>query len=267
MRLVPCLMLVLALAFSPTIADGALQDYLSERVSRADCEDPLSLQLLRSCLRMPGPDDERRAFAVTRIREARRLLSARKPERAIGALEDVLDAFPNLPFALQLRAHARRQLGDLIGALADLDRALESNGENEAMLADRCSVRFRLGDVEGARRDCATARGGPFRAYVRGYALLVHAAVALASGAPDDAEGSITRLLSAWPQTTSIRDGPALRLRAWFLTQRGDAAGARQAMDATRGASAGVEADLVELLGIAPPPPPAVPPTRRRPPG
>jgi len=51
------------------------------------------------------------------------------------------------------RARDQLEAGDLVGALADYDQALQVDPDAAAALAGRALVRYRLGDVEGAKAD------------------------------------------------------------------------------------------------------------------
>jgi Tfp pilus assembly protein PilF len=64
-----------------------------------------------------------------------------------------LEADPKRTDALILRATARRDMGHLGEAAADIDAACKQDPENADALLERGIIRQRQGDLEGARDD------------------------------------------------------------------------------------------------------------------
>ena len=254
----------------PPAAQAAWDTLLYSPHSRSRCIDLIDPDITWECLQLDrpiAPDAEARRTAGAAMLQARDLLARRQPAAAEAALGPVVADYPRLWFPLQLRAHARRQLGDQVGALVDLEEALRSSGRRFNLLADRCSVRWRLGDAAGAIEDCTAALGSEFQVGTALYALIVHAAVAMARGDLDAAESSVNRMLRGQgPGPVLWGLAPAWRLRGWILTLRGDALAANAAVRTAREASPGVEADLADLIGHALPAPPAIPAPPRPPP-
>lgn len=67
--------------------------------------------------------------------------------------DDTLARHPDVPVARLNRALARHEAGDLAGAIADLDAALDADPRYARALGHRGVMRFQAGDAEGALED------------------------------------------------------------------------------------------------------------------
>ncbi len=75
------------------------------------------------------------------------------PAAAVRAYDEGLREGLDFTWALGNRAVAKRAIGDLPGALADLERALALDPEDPRSLVNRGQARSEAGDVAGARAD------------------------------------------------------------------------------------------------------------------
>lgn len=84
-------------------------------------------------------------------------------ERAIGALTHVIDLKlgPQTDALIRLRGQARERRGDLAGALADFDRAVELRRDDVVALAGRADIRMRRLDFPGGLADFRAALAIP----------------------------------------------------------------------------------------------------------
>jgi tetratricopeptide (TPR) repeat protein len=134
---------------------------------------------------------------------------------ALADLDRALDLRPEYPEALNNRGIVRHRLGDAAGALADFDRALGLRPRYAEALNNRAVTRMAIGDLAGALADFDRAIG------VRpDYADAYHgrAAALHAWGDCDGALADYTRVLDRIPTEAAA---PIHHLRAAVLvTQR-----------------------------------------------
>ena len=97
-----------------------------------------------------APDDQGAVMLADALRRAGSF------EAALRAIDAVLKHEPPLPAALQVRAELRRVGGDLDGALADLDRAIELEPD-VPRLTDRGAIRQARGQLAYAITDYSRA--------------------------------------------------------------------------------------------------------------
>lgn len=139
-------------------------------------------------------------------------------ERAIDALTKALASerdTKRLAFLYNNRGWELMMSGRAKDALPDVEKSLELVPNNSNMLGTRCAIRYELGDVANARRDCAVALElDPESLEAQGLAAFVN--------------GNAERALQTW--TTSLERNPD---KGWFL--RPWIERARRANHATRG--------------------------------
>ena len=82
-------------------------------------------------------------------------------KRELGQLHESLDylnkslqIFPD-PFAFQQRGETKRDLGDLAGALEDLNSAVSLSDNDPKTLHSRAVIKDMIGDLKGAAGDIA----------------------------------------------------------------------------------------------------------------
>jgi hypothetical protein len=197
-----------------------------------------------------------RWIADARDAEARRLSDAGQYEAALAVLAGISPDRSGDHGSFLLRAQLRREHGDLMGAMGDLDLAARLGPNSAGMLVERCLVHARLGDARSAAADCDAAVG-PARArredsFAARYPYLVRAGVALMRQDRRAADRDIAEALRG-----RYPDSMALRLRAWSRTLAGDDAGARADVAAARRAIPRIDAELEAMFGQAIPPLPA----------
>ena len=178
---------------------------------------------------------------------------SRTPARAIGPLDAAIALRPDSPWARRTRAKVRASLGEWSSAVDDLTEALgkcRPLDDATTVRLDRGMIRHRLGDVGGASADYqaaieATPKGEPARAGRRNLARL-----AADTGATRAALTLYDALLVEEPGDSIARRG---RIR--LLSRSGRAAEAEADLDLlielTPGSSAGpllAERALVRLL-------------------
>lgn len=79
-------------------------------------------------------------------------LQENDPEEALRLAEEALGEFPDVPDLLALRGDARWALGDVRGACADYEKAVEILPDAADLLAGLSRIRFSLSDFFGAHR-------------------------------------------------------------------------------------------------------------------
>jgi len=136
---------------------------------------------------------------------ARATLGSRTPEVAIGAVDIALTAEPDNVEALALRAHANLKAGRHADALADVERAVELDSDNFAILVPRVLVLLEFARVDeaeavlGAGMQPAETTEEPVGDEIQAKLCLTNAAFAVANRDPKSAEVMYADCLDAYP--------------------------------------------------------------------
>jgi tetratricopeptide (TPR) repeat protein len=83
---------------------------------------------------------------------ARLLVLSRSPDQALKTIEPTLAKSPNDVVLLTLRAAAREQLKNMVGAVEDADHALKLDPSNEEAIEVRAGLYKSVGDLPSARK-------------------------------------------------------------------------------------------------------------------
>ena len=242
------------LAFFSLLAcsgSATAQPRLSDYVRALSQCSLLAGPVARNCVLVIPPDGPINASDSSQAKIILDLLASGQRARASTLADELVTQAPGSLIAHQVRAHVRRALGDLPGALADLNIVIRTGLRDGDPWADRCSVRLRLGDLEGAAGDCDAAAQTVGFMTPAWYGRSVRAGLLLLKGDQAGAERDIQAVLDDNP-----RHPLALRLRGWLRTLQGNEA-ARDDVRAAHARRPDVNAEVFELLGIRPPSPSA----------